>query len=103
MDKALRNAIIAGIIIIAISFGYYLVVFLPKKEAMRIEQQKQKENLLADCLKKADEQYQKDMDGCNDNFSATRSKEFCGSGGLADIKYREVRDKAKKDCLDLTK
>ncbi|MCX6766815.1 MAG: hypothetical protein NT170_03505 [Candidatus Moranbacteria bacterium] len=41
MDKALRNAIIAGIIIIAISFGYYLVVFLPKKEAMRLEQQGQ--------------------------------------------------------------
>jgi len=41
MDKALRNAIVAGIIIIALSFGYYLVVFLPKKEAMRLEQQKQ--------------------------------------------------------------
>lgn len=47
MDKALRNAIIAGIIIIAISFGYYLVVFIPKKEAMRIEQQKQEQELKA--------------------------------------------------------
>lgn len=40
MDKVLRNAIIAGIIIIALSLGYYLIIFLPKKEANRIELQK---------------------------------------------------------------
>lgn len=41
MDKVLRNVIIAGIIIIALSIGYYLVIFIPKKEALRLEQQKQ--------------------------------------------------------------
>lgn len=47
MDKALRNTIIAGTIIVALSLGYYLVIFLPKKEATRIEQQKQEQELRA--------------------------------------------------------
>ncbi len=45
MDKALRNTIIAGIIIIALSVGYYLVIFIPKKEATRIEEQKQQQTI----------------------------------------------------------
>lgn len=43
MDKTLRNVIIVGIIIVSFSLGYYLVFFLPKKEAMRIKQQKREE------------------------------------------------------------
>jgi hypothetical protein len=53
MDKSLRNAIIAGIIIIALSVGYYLVIFLPKKEAMRIEQQSKQKELQQVCLTEA--------------------------------------------------
>lgn len=41
MDKTLKYSIAIGIIIIALSFGYYLVIFLPKKEAMKLELQKQ--------------------------------------------------------------
>lgn len=41
MNKALQSTIIAGIVIITLSTSYYLVIFLPKKEAMRLEQQKQ--------------------------------------------------------------
>jgi hypothetical protein len=41
MDKALRNTLIAGIIIVALSVGYYLVIFIPKREVMQLEQQKQ--------------------------------------------------------------
>jgi hypothetical protein len=41
MDKALRNAIITGIIIIALSLGYYFVIFLPKKENAKLELQRQ--------------------------------------------------------------
>jgi len=40
MDKVLRNSIIAGILITSLSIGYYLVIFLPNKEKIRIEQQK---------------------------------------------------------------
>lgn len=47
MDKALRNTIIAGTIIIALSLSYYMVIFLPKKEATRIKQQKQEQELRA--------------------------------------------------------
>lgn len=31
MDKVLRNTIIAGIVIVSLSVGYYFVLFLPKK------------------------------------------------------------------------
>ena len=41
MDKPLRNAVIVGIIIVALSLGYYLVVFLPQKNAQEIEMKKQ--------------------------------------------------------------
>ena len=40
MDKALRNALIAGTIIVALSLGYYFVVFLPKKENYKQVQEK---------------------------------------------------------------
>lgn len=43
MDKVLRNAITIGIIIITLSLAYYLVIFLPKKEAGKLEQQKQEQ------------------------------------------------------------
>jgi len=32
MDKALRNAIIFGILLVSLSFSYYLVIFTPKNE-----------------------------------------------------------------------
>lgn len=39
LDKAVKISIILGILLVALSLAYYLVVFLPKKEAMRIIQQ----------------------------------------------------------------
>lgn len=32
MDKAIKMGIVAGILVVACSIGYYFVVFLPKKE-----------------------------------------------------------------------
>ncbi len=58
MDKALRSTLIAGIIIIALSVGYYLVIFLPKKEATRLEEQKQ-EKIAND--QKASQQKESDL------------------------------------------
>lgn len=53
MDKALRNAIIAGLIIISLSAGYYFVIFFPKKEAMQLELQKQEAKNRSDFEKKS--------------------------------------------------
>ena len=41
LDKAVKISIIAGALIIALSVAYYLVIFLPKKEATRLEVQGQ--------------------------------------------------------------
>ena len=45
MDKAVKISIIAGVLIVSLSIAYYLVIFLPKKEAMRIELQKQEQTM----------------------------------------------------------
>lgn len=54
MDKALRNTLIAGIIIVSVSIGYYLVIFLPGKEATKLEQQNQEK--IAEELKEVEKQ-----------------------------------------------
>lgn len=41
LDKAVKISIIAGVLIVALSIAYYLVVFLPNKEATMVEQQEQ--------------------------------------------------------------
>lgn len=43
MDKTFKYSISIGIIIVALSVAYYLVIFLPKKEAGRLEQQRQEQ------------------------------------------------------------
>lgn len=45
LDKAVKISIIAGALIVALSFAYYLVIFLPKKETMRIAQQQQEQQV----------------------------------------------------------
>lgn len=41
LDKVLKISIIAGILMAVLSLSYYLVIFLPKKEADALEAQKQ--------------------------------------------------------------
>jgi hypothetical protein len=40
MDKAIKMGIVAGILIVACSIGYYFVVFLPKKESYKQAQER---------------------------------------------------------------
>ncbi len=39
MDKILRNALATGIVIVSLSVGYYLIIFLPRKEETRNKMQ----------------------------------------------------------------
>lgn len=59
LDKAMKISIIVGALIIASSLAYYLIVFLPKKEATRIEEKKRAEiNQLRDnCLAEVERNY----------------------------------------------
>jgi hypothetical protein len=63
MDKAVKISIIAGVLIVALSIAYYLVLFLPRKERARVEQQQQQEAKQKECvsfaLDKAKGQFQK--------------------------------------------
>ena len=65
LDKAVKISIIAGALIFALSIAYCLVIFLPQKEKVRVEQQQQEkkasdrqrgDNELsrADCLARAE-------------------------------------------------
>lgn len=49
LDKAVKVSIIAGALIIALSIAYYLVVFIPRKETARVEQQDKLEKAKKDC------------------------------------------------------
>jgi hypothetical protein len=69
LDKALKISIIAGILIVGLSVAYYLVVFLPQKEAARIEElkkqqaikeeQQKQEQLIKEATSKSDEWFVK--------------------------------------------
>ncbi|MCX6762213.1 MAG: hypothetical protein NT093_00315 [Candidatus Moranbacteria bacterium] len=40
MDKTIKFGIIAGILIVALSVAYYFVIFIPKRESYKQEQEK---------------------------------------------------------------
>lgn len=60
LDKVVKVSIILSALLVALSVAYYFVYFLPKKEAIRLEQEKNKESTRADCaswaMNKASEQ-----------------------------------------------
>jgi len=41
LDKEMKISIIAGILIVALSIAYYLVIFIPKKDILELEKQKE--------------------------------------------------------------
>lgn len=61
LDQAVKISMIVGSLVIALSIGYYLVIFLPQKEVTRIEQQKKDE-------------YQKKIVSCLDNSTSIRNR-----------------------------
>ncbi len=48
IDKAVKISIIVGTLIVALSIAYYLVIFLPKKAEMALEQRAQEQQAEAD-------------------------------------------------------
>lgn len=53
LDKAVKISILVGVSIVALSVGYYLVIFIPKKEAIKIEQQQQEKYAKKECAEYA--------------------------------------------------
>jgi uncharacterized protein YxeA len=51
MDKALKISIIVGILIVALSIAYYLVIFLPNKAKQQQENDKVKQEQKQECAK----------------------------------------------------
>jgi flagellar basal body-associated protein FliL len=49
LDKIVKISIIIGVLIVALSTAYYLIIFLPQKEKTRIEQQDKLEKAKKDC------------------------------------------------------
>lgn len=68
LDQIVKISLIIGVLIIALSIGYYLVIFLPQKEVARVEQQKKTQQA------KEKEEYQKRIDSCLDNSTAIRNR-----------------------------
>lgn len=66
LDRAVKVSIIAGVLIVALSIGYYLIIFLPKKEMTRAEQQSKLEKAKKECA-------QVMVDAAKKNAGATSS------------------------------
>lgn len=78
LDRAVKISIIGGVLIVALSIAYYLVVFLPQKENNRI----------------AEQQKQEQQDG---KIEQLKTQE------LKDQQKREYISKRKNDCLQVYK
>jgi|GEM_PF-6006785 len=98
LDKAVKISIIAGMLVIAFSAAYYFVIFLPKRDMMKIElERKEKEvefderaskyKALEDCLNNVDEKFREILKDKTD-VSANSAK-F----------YIEMREKEKEECF----
>ncbi len=55
LDKLVKISIIAGALITALSITYYLVIFLPQKEKVRIEMQGREQEKLEELRKECAE------------------------------------------------
>lgn len=100
MDKVLRNAIIAGIIIIALSLGYYLVIFLPRKDKAKMEQQKQQEVRLEQ-QRQQEEKDKSDQEKKDKEREVQKQQEKCNNYA-ADIKKRleDKKIEGQKEILE---
>lgn len=81
MDKAIKYAIAIGIIVVALSVAYYLVIFLPQKEKNRLDMQKQQEATAVekqkqdeDKIRKEEERISQVRTECN-NYAREKTKE----------------------------
>ncbi len=115
LDKAMKISIIAGALIVALSLAYYLVIFLPKKEATRIDQQKQdqeqQQQAKADAIKKVEDEKianRKSLNLClsmaDISYSSFWDSECKGQGLRPDCTLPEYNadrvEKSKKDDKD---
>ncbi|OGI19666.1 MAG: hypothetical protein A3J06_03980 [Candidatus Moranbacteria bacterium RIFCSPLOWO2_02_FULL_48_19] len=88
LDKAVKISIIVGALIVALSVAYYLVIFLPQKEKVRVEQQKQEQQQVQQAK---DDAVKRDEKEKSDNKKSLTSCLFA-----ADIGYTNNWDKACK-------
>lgn len=84
MDKALRNTIIVGILLIGGSVFYYLVVYIPQRDQMMLDQEiardkEQKEDKLkSECIeekKDSKEAFLKAINACTSDECRESTKE----------------------------
>ena len=102
IDKATKISVIAGILLISVSFFYYYVIFLPQKEQARLEQQRQEQSAKEEKERQAIErelqerkEAKQNLDACIDNAKtrySNRWEEEC-----------EARGKLTSKCISLLK
>ncbi|MFZ5982287.1 MAG: hypothetical protein ACOYS2_01835 [Patescibacteria group bacterium] len=108
LDNAVKISIIAGILIVAFSIGYYLVIFIPKKAQLQIEQQK--EELLSNAKQKGEDAQKKEADRqsqkAEDLLARKKNQQdqdacILAVADLAEKQMNLVKTSIDKDCSDL--
>ncbi len=97
LDEAVKVSIIAGALIFALSVAYYVGIFLPKKEATRIEEKKRLETkqLRDDCLAEVEKNYLAD--------AKKREQALAVAGKIGElVAFNKPFDKngARQDCFN---
>lgn len=117
LDKAVKVSIILATLIFSLSVAYYFVIFLPQKEKLAIEQQKQTQEAkdrkeeqakdeakqatddaktaLQDCLSQAYDEYSSDWDS---QCKSTGLKANCSLDDttLVEKRYKDSKDECFK-------
>jgi len=112
-NKLPRNIILASILLIAISIGYYYLIFLPQKERNKIitDNQKRAESIKSDCidrvLKEIKEEHPKMETKEITSYRIANDRGcFIEAGGMNDVeddyfkpKFNERNDEYYNTCL----
>jgi hypothetical protein len=92
-----QKLLIAVLLIFALSFAYYLVVFIPSKEAKKLKIQASFFKLRNDCAKQAESTYVQDWNNaCSDLGQADECR--LPNAYVADLDKR--LQKLKDDCRE---
>ena len=97
LDKAVKISIMTGALILALSTAYYVGIFLPKKEATRIEEKKRAETRQSreDCLAEVEKKYAADTKNREAQLERTRKDSY-----LVPFSKSYDRDEAMQECFN---
>lgn len=96
LDKFVKLSIITGVLTISLSIAYYLVIFIPHKEAVRYENIEKNREKLSECTRAVQENYSQAWNSMCDNNNIPYKNGECILPSSAHVGI----DKDRNDQID---